>query len=144
MVQRVLLVVWVVYGALSEVFTLTRGLAYLDTDRRSGLAYVAELQSSGGNDNICIEIGVVFSVVGALWAVLRRNRGFGLRDFALNVVLVVLQGVYLAAVEMGSVWTTVVQDRNFVLALWVILYGVLVVLPAVAMFGSLRRTDATR
>lgn len=101
-VQRVLLALWAVYGALSEAFALTPGLAYPDADQRSGLAYVNDLESLGSDDNLCIEIGIVISAVGVLWAVVRRNGRFMLRDFAVNFFLVACQAAYLAAMEMGA------------------------------------------
>lgn len=117
--HNVLPLLWALLGILSYAFTQTRGFAYSNGDAPGGIAYVRDLESSGGDDGIVIAMGMVFGAVGTVWALVRRRRVFGVLDLVVNGLLVALQGLYLGAIDQGSVWVTIARGANIPLALWV-------------------------
>ena len=121
----IFLVLWLFHGLFSYLFSDTKGLAYADADSPSGISYVQNLQSSGSNDGITIEIGVVFAIVPIGWGVLRLKRAFGLVDLAVHGLFFSLQTLLIATIEIGSIIDTLVLDKNLVLMLWVISYSAL-------------------
>jgi hypothetical protein len=127
LLARAVLVLWLCVGATSYAFGRSRGLAYRDADAPSGIGHVRELHSSGGNDDIGIEVGVVLAAVGVLWALVRRGRPFARSDLVAHAVLMSVQILYVLALEVGSIADTVVLDRNVVLALWTVSYAMLFV-----------------
>lgn len=145
-VVRLILLLWVMHGVLSYLFTHTHGLVYLNADSASGISLVSELESSGGNDNICIEIGVVFAAIAVVWGGLRIKTQFGLADLGVNFVLVGLQALYILSIEVGSVLETVVSG-NSVLTIWLLcyvtLFSVLLCLFLVSMICSRNRRRKT-
>lgn len=110
---------------LSCGFAFTAGLAY--SDPGIPITHVTELQSSGSNDDLCIEMGVVFGLVAVLWGVLRIKRRFGGADVAVNAALVAAQIVYLVAIDAGSISQTIARDRNLVLAAWLVTFEALAI-----------------
>jgi hypothetical protein len=50
------------------------------------------------------------------------RRPFSIWDYVVHFTLMVAQGCYLMAIEQGSIATTIVSDRNFVLGVWTIVY----------------------
>lgn len=133
-VGRILLLLWFMHGMFSYLFTTTKGLAYSDADSVTGISYVRELQSSGGDDNICMGLGIVFAGIALFWGVLRLKTRFGVTDFTINTVLIGLQTLFLLTMEMGSVVDTIVLGKNVVLVLWMLTY--------IALCGSLVGTFA--
>ena len=111
---------WLLFGLLSYSFSETGGLAY--SIGPSELAYVRELESSGSDDGIGIEMGVLCAGAALIWGAFRFRSRFGFADLLLQGVLLTVQAAYLAAIEVGSVFDTVVRDRNVVLALWLVVY----------------------
>jgi hypothetical protein len=122
-VRIALLLLWILLGALSYGFSRTAGLAY--DDAGVPLTHVSELRSSGSNDDLCIEIGLVLAVAALLLGALRIRRPFGLVDVAGNAMLLAVQVVYLLAIEAGSIQQTIVRDRNWVLAAWLATFAAL-------------------
>jgi hypothetical protein len=116
-------VLWVLLGALSYAFSRTEGLAY--DGAGLPLAHVRDLRSSGSEDDLCIEVGVVLAGAALLWGGLRSRRPFGLADVAGHAVLLGVQVAYLVAIEAGSVQLTIVRDRNWVLAAWLATFAAL-------------------
>ncbi len=130
--RLVLLLAWIVFGGLSCGFGYTDGLAYSDSGIPS-IAHVSDLQSSGSDDDMCIEMGAVFAVAMVLWTAVRVKRPFGAADIAMNVALIAAQMVYLLAIEAGSIWQTIVLDRNWVLVGWLVTLAALVALVPAAV-----------
>jgi len=124
-IGRIIIILWLLLAVFSYLFFYTQGLAYSDSDSVSGISYVNELQSSGGDDNICIEIGVAFAIIALLWGFLRYRAQSGLADFTINAVLIGLQMLYILSIEAGSVIDTIVLGKNFILMLWVLTYAAL-------------------
>lgn len=141
---RAMLVLWLVYGVLSYLFTTTKGLAYRDANKSAGISLVRDMQSSGGNDNICIELGIVFACMAFIWGMLRIKTNFKLADIAVYSALLVLQALFILSIEMGSIVDTVLYGRNFVLALWVIIYFMLCgSIVGKAVFSCLQRKEGS-
>ncbi len=140
----VVLVLWVALGALSCGFAFTDGLAY--SDPGIPITHVRQLQSSGSNDNLCIEMGVVFGLGAVLWGALRIRRRFGGVDVVVNGALVAAQVVYLVAIEAGSIPQTIARDRNWVLGAWFVTFAALVICVGVAAATGMtasERADTT-
>jgi hypothetical protein len=142
MLQRAILPLWLVQGAASYLFAHhTRGLAYMDgwEPGPNDIAYVGDLMSSGGNDNICIEIGIGFAAVGALWGAVRIRSRFAVWDYVVHFALLGVQMFYLAAIEQGSIVTTIVKDGNVVLMIWMAVYVALWASLLVPLIGRASR-----
>jgi hypothetical protein len=120
-----ILALWAVLAGLSFGFARTEGLVYADPG--IPFTHVKQLQSSGSNDDLCIEIGVAFGLLGVLWGALRMRRRFGIADVAANGALVVAQAVYLFAIEAGSIPQTIARDRNWVLGAWLATFAALAI-----------------
>ncbi len=143
--RMAILLLWAFHGGLSYLFVHTRGLAYSDADAPGGIAYVRDLHSSGGNDNISIEMGVVFAGLAIAWAAARAKAEFGVADLVANGILLGLQGAYLMAIEVGSLFTTVVLARNVLVGLWAGTFVALwVCLANVAVALIIRRRSASK
>jgi hypothetical protein len=125
-------------GVFSYLFLDTKGLAYADLDSPSKLSYVKDLKSSGNNDNIAIELGAVFAIVAVGWGLLRLKKPLGWIDLAVQGLLLLLQTVYLATIEVGSIIDTLVLDKNLVFWLWTIFYLTLVILLAIRIVQKFR------
>ena len=126
--RRLILALWFLYGVFSYLFTYTQGLGYSNADSGSGISYVRELQSSGANDNICVEVGVALAAVGLVWGAARIKGRAGLTDLSVNLILLSLQAFFITAIEMGSLYVTIFIGKNIVLALWVLAYSLLSIL----------------
>jgi hypothetical protein len=94
----------------------TEGLAY--SGPGISITHVRQLLSSGSNDDLCIEMGVVFGLAAVLWGAPRMRRRFGAADVAVNTALLAAQAAYLFAIEAGSIQQTIARDRNWVLGAW--------------------------
>lgn len=119
------LLLWLAFGVLSYLFADTGGLIFPSSDMPGGYGYISDLQGAAGNDNLCIEIGVVTAVVGVSIALLRLAARFGIADIVIHGILLLIQFLYLVAIEAGSIVGTLTH-RNTVLALWVVCYLLLV------------------
>jgi len=142
-IRIALLVLWALLGAFSFAFGRTDGLVY--DDPAIPIAHVTELQSSGSNDGICIGIGAVLSGAALLWSALRIRRPFGGTDVVVHAALTAIQLLYLLGIEAGSLWQTILRDRNWALVAWlatlISLVGC-VVLAAVTVSAA-RATEGT-
>jgi hypothetical protein len=136
-----LLLLWALLGALSYGFSRTEGLAY--DGGGMPVAYVRELRSSGIDDDLCIEIGVVLAVVALAWGGLRIRRPFGTLDVAAHGALIAVQVACLMALEAGSIRLTIVRDRSWVLAAWLATLCGLATSAALAA-GRVARRSASR
>lgn len=116
------LLLWLALGALSVAFAFTDGLAYTGIP---SIRHVRELQSSGGDDDLCVEVGAAFAVVATIFGAARARRPFGAVDVAAHAALVALQATYLLLIEAGSIAETLARDRNGVLAGWLLAYAAL-------------------
>lgn len=135
-----MLVLWAAFGALSSAFACTDGLAYPDPP--IPITHVRELQSSGSNDDLCIEMGVLFGACAVIWGVLRARRRLGGADVAVNAALVAAQVVYLFAIEAGSLQETISRDRNWVLGAWLFTLAALVAWVAVTALTALSASES--
>jgi hypothetical protein len=125
------LVLWLVHGVASYLFSNSNGLAYGDLDAVSRIGYVKNLKSTGNNDNIAIEIGVAFAVLGVAWALIRLRKPFRWFDWTAQCVLWLLQTLYLISIEVGSIRDSLIVDRNMVLLLWMTSYSALLIALAI-------------
>lgn len=137
----IFIALWLFHGLFSYLFFGTKGLAYADTDSPSGISYVQDLHSSGSNDSITIEVGVVFAIAAIGWGILRIKRAFRLIDLAVHGLLLSLQTLLVATIEIGSIVDTLVLDKNHVLMLWVISYSALSVFLAAASWEIWKQTS---
>lgn len=119
---KLLLMFWILHGVFSYLFFDTSGLVYIDRDSPLGFSYVEDLHSSGGNDNISIETGIVFSIFGALFSILRFGKAFGVIDLGFHGVLLFFQAVLVVTIEVGSIVHTILDAKNIVLLFWMISY----------------------
>lgn len=112
------LVLWALFGLTSFAFTRTRGLSFPEPG--TGPRFVSELHSSGGDDNLCIEVGVVFAALALALHLVRLRTPVHPLELVAHAVLLGVQALYLAAIEQGSVQATVVHARNAALVLWLL------------------------
>jgi hypothetical protein len=133
-----ILLLWGIHGLSSYLFLNTRGLAYRDLDAPSGISFVRDLQSSGSDDGIAIEMGLVFAAVGVLLRAARWSRPPSGTELALHWVLIALQGLFLLSLEMGSLWRTVLVAHNLPLAIWLADLAALTAVIAALCWAMLR------
>lgn len=142
--RNLVLACWFLVAVFSFLFMTTRGLAYRDGKTPTSISHVSELLSSGGNDDFAIAAGAVFAVVALLWGVVRLKSGFSLTGLAVHASLVIMQAVSMKTIEVGSVFDTVVYDRNIVLALWVLSYAGLCIALVIGTAGAIRTRRSVR
>lgn len=132
MLRRVTLWLWLLFALLSYVFGETSGLAYLEARnlchglecREVDLLFHArDLESSGGDDDLMISMGVVLALVAVLLGLPRRWSRLAGWELGVHGLMLSLQGLCLALIDQGSLFTTLVEDGNKVLALWLIAYA---------------------
>jgi hypothetical protein len=137
-----ILILWAIHGVSSYAFSTTRGLAYRDLDSPTGLSYVRELQSSGSNDGIVIEIGVLFAVIGVLVRGARWKRHPSGAELAVHGGLVGFQAAFVATTEVGSAWTTVLLAHDIPLCVWMADVGALAAIVATLCCATFLRRAA--
>lgn len=130
---------WVSYGLLSVLFGFTNGLA-LDCGGDIGpvgkVCHTDQLMDTAANDDLVILVGVVFGAIGAVWGLFRIRLAFGVTDWIVYAILLLLQAIFLGLTDEGSVSYTIAADHNAVLSLWVLAYSmlwVMVMMGAVAV-----------
>ncbi len=99
--------------ALSWAFSRTDGLVY-GTDRDGQTLHTSELQSSGSNDNLAIETGMVLFAVPLIFMLLMKPKWSPL----VTAVCWAAQGLLVLSLDAGSIPKTVFDDRNLVLSAW--------------------------
>jgi hypothetical protein len=135
--RSVALVLWSVFGFASFAFSRTRGLAYLDSDSATGLSFVADLKSTGGDDNLCIALGVGVATLALGFHALRLRLPVRRLDLAVHTLLLAVQSLYfVAALEVGSVRATVIEGGNLSLLLWLLVLVALWAWLAIARDGG--------
>lgn len=136
------LVLWALLGALSGGFAFTEGLAY--SDPGVPITHVRQLQSSGSDDDLCIELGAVFGLGAVVWSGLRMRRRFSVADLAVNGALLGAQAAYLLAIEAGSIQQTLARDRNWVLGAWLATFTALAIWTATGVVAARERPKGPR
>ena len=98
-------------------FYKTRGLV-----DRSGSSYVwRDIHSSGSNDDIAIGSAVFLFSIPLVIEILQWRRERVRGDWSFGVAWL-LEALLLVSMEVGSVWQTILTDKNTVLAVWVACY----------------------
>ena len=99
------------------------GNLYFFLDERSEIVAVNSLTSQGGGEDLLISIGcVLFFILGA-FNLVRLKRKIGTADiFALFIVLIV-QAVSLALIEVASFAISIDQAHGWILSVWLIVYA---------------------
>jgi len=123
---------WIVLSSicmipLSYLFDETRGLLsawYLDGELV--LEYVNQLYSSGSDDDITIELGIILYI--PLIMVYLITRKITLFSIFVHAVLVTIQSFCFLCIEVGSIFDTIFYGRNYILLLWMLNYFFLIYL----------------
>lgn len=108
---------WSALAVLSGAFVGGRGFAYVDDGT---LRWTSGLQSSGGDDDVVILVGIAFGAAGAGFAAIRmlRRRGARWPDVTGHGGLLLAQFLYLGLIEVGEFGTTLAAPGGWILALW--------------------------
>ncbi len=107
---------------LSLLFYKFGGL-YFYLDERSEVMPVSSLVSQGGGEDLLIGIGcVLFSILGVFNIVRSKFRVGNADIFTLFIVLVV-QSVSLAMIEVASFSISIDQAHGWMLSMWFIVYA---------------------
>lgn len=121
---------------LSWRFARSSGFIY-ESDHAGRLLYRNELLSSGSNDNLHVESGVVLFALPLVLRVALWRRKVGWADWVIFLAAWLYQGFLLISLDAGSVGQTIVLSKNMVLMLWLICY--LVALPVFVQTSRTQR-----
>ena len=124
---------------LSIFFRYTTGLSFLDS--RGYIEYSKNLLSSGNNDNICIEVGVVLIVLPFIYNAMYLFKPFNKIDFFLFFSFISIQLLFLASIEVGDFFTTVYYSGNYVLFFWLLTYIMIILIFLYSTIQLIRRTN---
>lgn len=121
-IQVLLLVSWSALAVLSGAFLSGRGFAYVDDGT---LRWTSGLQSSGGDDDVVILVGIAFGALGAGLAAIRllRRRTARWPDVIGHGALAAAQFLYLGLIEVGQFGATITAPGGWILALWCVAYA---------------------
>jgi len=106
---------------LSFVFSITYGLVY-GKDKAGNLLFTNDLLSSGSNDNLCIQIGVIIFLVPLIFKLARFKKKIQISDCIVFFILWLLQFFFLITIEAGSIIKTILYSYNFALLIWIIIF----------------------
>lgn len=129
-------------------FTLTLSFAsllfyqfsglYFFLDERAELYPVSQLKSQGGDENLLVSIGFVIFLLLAFFFAWRYKRPISGIDASMLLLALLLQGVSLYMIEVGSFTLSMQASHGWILMLWLFAFGSLWVL-FFAMMGHLKR-----
>lgn len=122
-----------VYGILSYLFSYTKGLAFIDSNSAGGIGYVNQLLSTGSDDNLAIEIGIVFAAILFIANIFRVKKQLSRPDSIIVLVVLSIQILYLFSIDAGSLATTIFNDVNIILLLWLTSIATMIVLALICI-----------
>jgi hypothetical protein len=128
-----LLLLWLAVGLCTASFLGTEGLVAV-WSTEADVEYTHEQLSGGDDDDVCIAMGLFFAALGLGWNGLRVLCPLRRADLVAHGLLLGLQGLYLFAIDTGSLWKTVLLGGNVPLASWLLAYAGL----CLTLLGSLR------
>lgn len=118
----------VLYVILSYFFWKTNGLLFIWSENSNGVIvkYVTDLYSSGSDDNNMIGISIMlYLILIGIYSFYRKDVLWGV---GIHIVTIVLQSVSLLLIESGSIFDTIIYDKNFILLLWLMNFFFLIYL----------------
>lgn len=107
--------------AFSIFFSFTNGLR-IESGNNQGPTYSSELLSSGSDDDSCIVIGAFFYSILLIIRLINFKTNIGKKELLTCCCLFFLQLLWLALIEVGSVYETITIDHNMVLLFWLLAY----------------------
>lgn len=121
--------------ALSYIFSWTPGLLYTNNNK---LTSVSELATSGGNDNLSIEMAAALFLLPALIRILFIKDEIKESEIYLFFGLWLVQLILLATLEMGELINTILNG-NYILLSWLILFFVVFIVYVVHFILAIRK-----
>ena len=113
----------------SYLFTFTNGLADFSVNaqgqlmKNQDLFYISQdIMSSGHNDNICVEIGLILFAIPAIFKLIRIGKTIDSYDYFVFLIPWIIQLFFIYLIEVGSIRITIFYDHNIILAIWTVLF----------------------
>ncbi len=97
--------------------------------------YVTDLLTSGSDDNVTIEISSILFIPILIISLFRIFETINTIEFLFNNLVILLQFFFLAAIEAGSIFRTIIYDHNIALFSWLISFILFVCLTQFFYFG---------
>ena len=120
--RKIVLALSVLQSLISLLFYKFSGL-YFFLEERAELYPVNQLRSQGGNEDFLIAIGFILFLVLAFFNLLRFRKLFLTLDIVALLFTLLLQGLTLSLIEVGSFEQSLKVDHGWILLAWLIGYG---------------------
>jgi predicted membrane protein len=98
-------------------FSKSKGLVMKGYNKAS---YVTEQLTTGSDDNVPIEFNVILFFPIIIISFLRVRTNMNLIEYLFNILVSIIQILYLFSIETGSILNTMIYVKNIALWFWVI------------------------